>query len=312
LKPKEPIFTPNPANIVSIKEAAAKSASNSKAASPKSKKNKVAAGGDEMDLDVTPPPLPGQGGVFGKDGKDGNEHRAPTVIIHFPLKGATNQYLNFSRIAEEKYGWDAMHPRLAAQRDRLARIAAAGAALERSGGTAKEEGDESASSESEDEGKDSNVEMGGMSATDGKPAKAKPKRKMREEYDKDDGFVDDSDLVWEETAAASVDGFFVYSGPLVPEGETPVLEGREPAKKTRGRGGGRGTGRGGGPGSRGGAVRGAGRGGTTERKPRITKADRAKREAEKLERERLGRLSATAGVDVMLFQNSATPAVFGN
>lgn len=46
---------------------------------------------------------------------------------------------------------------------------------------------------------------------------------------------------------------------------------------------GRGGGRGGGPGSR---------GGTTVRKPRITKAERAMMEQEKTERERLGALAA--------------------
>jgi hypothetical protein len=53
------------------------------------------------------------------------------------------------------------------------------------------------------------------------------KRKMKEDdYDKDDGFVDDSELLWEEQAAAADGGFFVYSGPLVPEGEKPTSDAR--------------------------------------------------------------------------------------
>lgn len=144
------------------------------------------------------------------------------------MNGETNKYINFTRLAEAQYGWDALHPRLAAQRDRLARVAAAGAALERNG-SGKESGDDM-SLDSEGEGEGSNVEMGGMSdgrngtGTDG--GKKKPaKRKMKEdEYDKLDGFVDDTELLWDEQAAAATDGFFVYSGPLVPEGEKPVLE----------------------------------------------------------------------------------------
>jgi hypothetical protein len=31
-------------------------------------------------------------------------------------------------------------------------------------------------------------------------------------------------MVWQEQAAASKDGFFVYSGPLVPEGEKVQVE----------------------------------------------------------------------------------------
>ena len=142
------------------------------------------------------------------------------------MNGETNKYINFTRLAEEQYGWDALHPRLAAQRDRLARVAAAGAALERAAG--KESGDDM-SLDSEAEG--SNIEMGGMSdgrngtGTDGGKKKVPAKRKMKEdEYDKMDGFVDDSELLWEEQAAAANDGFFVYSGPLVPEGEKPTLE----------------------------------------------------------------------------------------
>ena len=75
------------------------------------------------------------------------------------------------------------------------------------------------------------MEMGGLSdgrtGTDGGAKKVPRKRRMKEdEYDKDDGFVDDSELLWEEQAAAANDGFFVYSGPLVPEGEKPTLETR--------------------------------------------------------------------------------------
>ena len=83
-------------------------------------------------------------------------------------------------------------------------------------------------SEGEGDGDNSNVEMGGM-GTDGikevTTLKPKLKRKMKEDnYDKEDPFVDDSELAWEEQAAASKDGFFVYSGPLVPEGEKPQVE----------------------------------------------------------------------------------------
>ena len=88
----------------------------------------------------------------------------------------------------------------------------------------------------------SNVEMGGMgngagvaSGADGAPAKpARKKRNWREdEYDKDDDFVDDSELLWEEQAAASRDGFFVYSGPLIPEVEKPAVP-AGPPKRGRG------------------------------------------------------------------------------
>ncbi|KAH9993888.1 hypothetical protein F4779DRAFT_623442 [Xylariaceae sp. FL0662B] len=221
---------------------------------------------------------------FGK-AEPGSELATPSIILNIPLNGETNKYINFMRVAEEQYGWDALHPRQAEHKARKARIAAASAALAQN--DSSREGDEMSVDESDND--DSNIEMGGTSgpdkATDGKPAKKKRHFK-EDEYDKDDDFVDDSELLWEEQAAASKDGFFVYSGPLIPEVEKPE-SGRGDGLPKRGRGsrGGRGgsrttatgtgRGRGGGPGSRGGVVR----------KPRMTKADKAQMDREKAERE---------------------------
>jgi hypothetical protein len=178
----------------------------------------------------------------------------------------------------------------------------------------------------------SNIEMGGMGGggpnpiangvASGPEAPAKPARKKRnfkeDEYDIDDDFVDDSEMLWEAQAAASRDGFFVYSGPLIPE--VPKPEVAPPAR--RGRGGGRGSrggrggttrggasaghgadtgatekpsgrGRGGGPGSRGGRG-----GGDGTRKPRITKVEKEQRDREKAERERLAQITAAAKANV--------------
>ncbi|KAI0516935.1 hypothetical protein F5B22DRAFT_636157 [Xylaria bambusicola] len=230
-------------------------------------------------------PVPGRSILdFGR-AEPGSELVVPSIVLNIPLNGETNKYVNFMRMAEEVYGWEALHPRQAEHKARKARIAAASAALAQN--DSSREGDEMSVDESDNE--DSNVEMGGTSgpdkATDGKPAKKKRHFK-EDEYDRDDDFVDDSELLWEEQAAASRDGFFVYSGPLVREIEKPE-PGRGDGLPKRGRGsrGGRGgsrgaatgtgRGRGGGPGSRGGITR----------KPRMTKADRAQMDREKAERE---------------------------
>ncbi len=168
---------------------------------------------------------------------------APTVILHVSLKDCNHKYVNFARMAEERYGFNALHPRLAASRERLARVAAAGAAIElaskgaRNSGSGLSADDMSVDlSDHEGGGDDSNIEMGGMSMQDvmrsggeGSEAtlvkKVTKKRTTKEDrYDKDDPFVDDTELAWEEQAAASKDGFFVYSGPLVPEGEQANIE----------------------------------------------------------------------------------------
>jgi hypothetical protein len=192
-----------------------------------------------------PPPLPQGSGLlsstlFGGGSSDAatTSDKIPNIILHIDLKAKNNNIVNFARLAEDKYGFAALHPRLAAQKERLARVAAVGAALERSasgsrvGGTsAGESGDDDGSVDIDrDSGDDGDALMGGMNNTDGAgnsgtdgPTKRRRRKKI-EEYDQEDPFVDDSELVWESQAAASKDGFFVYCGPLVPEGEKPAVE----------------------------------------------------------------------------------------
>ncbi|KAL8900843.1 MAG: hypothetical protein Q9192_000848 [Flavoplaca navasiana] len=276
------------------------------------------------------PPLPPGNGLLssamlggGYDSKAA-ERTAPTVILHVPLNGDTNKYVNFARLAEEQYGFDALHPRLAAQRERLARVAAAGAALENVHKTGSGRSADEMSvdlSEGEPEADNSNVEMGGMhgskdikqSEAEGSEVpgvKRRKKRTMKEDmYDKDDPFVDDAELAFEEQAAATKDGFFVYSGPLVPEGEKANVERSGADGTTRGRGRGRGRG------ARGGATGGTTRGGGAAaaaatpaaggpitstaltksgqpRKQRVTKAAKAQMEHEKAQRESMAPLAA--------------------
>ncbi|KAI1438075.1 HPC2-domain-containing protein [Xylaria sp. CBS 124048] len=219
---------------------------------------------------------------FGR-AEPGAELVVPSIVLNIPLNGETNKYVNFMRLAEERYGWDALHPRQAEHKARKARIAAASAALAQN--DSSREGDEMSVDESDND--DSNIEMGGISGPDkngdGKPAKKKRHFK-EDEYDRDDDFVDDSEMMWEEQAAASRDGFFVYSGPLVREVEKPE-PGRGEGAPKRGRGS-RG-GRGAKANTNAGAARargGGARGGST-RKPRMTKADKAQLDREKAERE---------------------------
>ncbi|KAL8841349.1 MAG: hypothetical protein Q9170_000980 [Blastenia crenularia] len=269
--------------------------------------------------DAALPPLPPGNGLLssamlggGYDSK-GPERTAPTVILHVPLNGDSNKYVNFARLAEEQYGFDALHPRLAAQRERLARVAAAGAALEHAQKTSSGKSADEMSvdlSDGEPEADNSNVEMAGVNGTkdikhseaegsEQPGVKSRKKRTMKEDmYDKDDPFVDDSELAFEEQAAATKDGFFVYSGPLVPEGEKANVERADGAPRGRGRGRGRGA--------RGGASGGTTRGGGASagdsatkltksgqpRKTRVTKAAKMEMEKEKVQRESMAPLAA--------------------
>jgi HPC2/ubinuclein domain-containing protein len=194
-----------------------------------------------------PPPLPQgsgliSGALFGVDDSSTTSKSAPNIILHIPLHGANNKVVNFARMAEEKYGFAALHPRLAAQRERLARVAAASAALEKSengtkGVSAGDSAEENLSVDIDRESDgDGDVSMSGTGlatgansagndvapTADGKKKRAR--KKKIEEYDREDPFVDDSEMAWQEHAAASKDGFFVYSGPLVPDGDKVQVE----------------------------------------------------------------------------------------
>ncbi|KAJ6263754.1 hypothetical protein Dda_2325 [Drechslerella dactyloides] len=198
----------------------------------------------------------------------------PTVVLQISLNGETNKYIDVSKMAEDKYGWAALNPRLARQKLRLGQDA--------SGDEAMMDASESESAVEEKMGGLSDAGLSGPGGPGGPGGEVKPKRKKRradEGYDANDLFIDDSELLLEEQAAAAKDGFFVYSGPLVPEGERPQIEriNGGPPKRGRGRGGrGAGTGRGGGS---------AGKS-TAPRKPRVTKALKEKMEKEKEEREK--------------------------
>ena len=140
--------------------------------------------------------------MFGGDsGKDaGSSTEAPNVILHVPLKGKSNVIFSFAKMAEDKYGFDRLYPRLAANRLRLANVAAASDALEKingskNGGTSAEEsGADDVSVDIErdsDNDNDGDVAMSGVnggtgtaanSETDGKGTK-KRRRRKEEQYD---------------------------------------------------------------------------------------------------------------------------------
>jgi hypothetical protein len=141
------------------------------------------------------------GGETVKDTNASSTNEAPNIILHVDLKGKSNVVVNFARMAEEKYGFEALYPRLAKNRARLAKVAEAGEALEKAanggklGGTSAEEsGDEDMSVDIDrDSDNDGDIAMSGLnggtgtganSETDGKGMKKKRRRKV-EEYDQD-------------------------------------------------------------------------------------------------------------------------------
>lgn len=176
-----------------------------------------------------PPPLPTGSGLlsgtpFGiaPNGANGTTDSSKGVNIYltFPLKGQQNVTINFAQEVEKKYGFAALHPKIAARKEHMKQVMAAGLALERAAGAGSNDDMSLDMSEGE-----SNVEMGGMEdeAPTADGVKKRKKRKQ-EDYDKEDDFIDDTELAWEQSALMAKDGFFVYSGPLLTEGEKPAVE----------------------------------------------------------------------------------------
>lgn len=177
-----------------------------------------------------PPPLPtGSGLLSGTPfGITAGNGPAPTsqgtsIWLTYDLRGKTNTTINFAQDVIKKYGFAALHPRLAAIKEKRRQVEAASAALEKAAGAGS--ADDMSVDDSDQE---SNAEMGGMDdeGSNGKPDGDKPKKRRRkaEDYDKEDDFIDDTELAWEQQALMAKDGFFVYSGPLLPEGEKPAVE----------------------------------------------------------------------------------------
>ncbi|EMC99989.1 hypothetical protein BAUCODRAFT_128665 [Baudoinia panamericana UAMH 10762] len=190
----------------------------------------------------TPPPAPkGTGsGLLSKSNlfggpSEGDTTESPGVTIDFRItldtKGGNT--INIAQEIAKRYGHDALNPRAAAHRDQMRKLLSA--SNQQDGGSADDMSVDLVS----EAGDDSNVEMGGMDDEKSGTGADKPVRKRRkkiEEYDKEDDFIDDTELAWQEQAAVAKDGFFVYSGPLVPEGTTANVESAAPSGRGRGRG----------------------------------------------------------------------------
>jgi hypothetical protein len=142
-----------------------------------------------------------------------------SIRLHVPLNGSSNVYINFASLAEKTYG-----PEIFNSKRLLGPQGFASSFLNHDRildtGSDSEAEDDDASDKGED-----------VSAvdTDGAVGKKKPVKRRRrqagaDKYDVEDPFIDDSEALMEQVAAASKDGFFVYSGPLIAEGERAKID----------------------------------------------------------------------------------------
>ena len=171
-----------------------------------------------------PPPLPTGSGLLSGTPFGGitsataaNGTTGTNIWLTFPLRGQNNVTINFAREVERKYGFAALHPRLAARKERQRQLAAASNALEKAAGLGSADEMSLDLSEPESNGEGDGA---GDDASNAQPADGRKRRKRKaEDYDRNDEFIDDTEMAWEEQALMAKDGFFVYSGPLVAENE---------------------------------------------------------------------------------------------
>ncbi|EEB09360.1 histone promoter control protein Hpc2 [Schizosaccharomyces japonicus yFS275] len=135
-----------------------------------------------------------------------------TLVINIPLAGRENVHINYPQEVEKIYG-----PMEDPNADKK---------------------DLSDSSDSEGKSDDLPLSQRVANAESANGQEQQPKKRKRRRYadlyyDRSDPFIDDTELYIEEMAAASKDGFFVFSGPLVAEGEKIRIERTRKTKRKK-------------------------------------------------------------------------------
>ncbi|KAF8004807.1 hypothetical protein HF325_000264 [Metschnikowia pulcherrima] len=150
---------------------------------------------------------PGLGDV-GNDEKE--KLQLPVIALDVPLldpknprPGQAEVVVNVMRLAEEKYGWAAVHPEARSTFDLMEDVL-----------DDEEDGDEEEDEEVMIVDEKGNALKKKDDGGDKKKKKVPPKvnRKVGK-YDFEDPFIDDAELQWEEEITTTKEGFFVYWGP---------------------------------------------------------------------------------------------------
>lgn len=171
----------------------------------------------------------GEGGMrmMGReeDTKDGSETSLPVIVLDIPLldpknprPGQAEVVVHVMKMAEEKYGWNAVHPNSKSAIDLLDEM------LEDEDDGEEDEEEETivvdkgaTTKKKDDITKDKDNSKDSSKDKDKEKKKKKGPKVNRKvgKYDCDDPFIDDTELQWEEEITTTKEGYFVYWGPLV-------------------------------------------------------------------------------------------------
>lgn len=143
-----------------------------------------------------------------------------SIVLDVPFE--SNSVVDFNHLAEEKYGYETIHPNIVIADDLLVDDDAD-----------VEDGDDNNDEEEEELPKEPAPALNAQNPTQSAQTK-KPKR-MIGKYDLNDPFIDDAEMEWESQAAATRDGFFVYSGVIEREREStpPEKDTKKPGKRKK-------------------------------------------------------------------------------
>jgi hypothetical protein len=146
-----------------------------------------------------------------------------SIRLHVPLNGSSNVYINFASLAEKTYGPEIFNSKRLLGPQGFASSFLNHDRILDTGSDSEAEDDDAPNSEKNlEEGETPDGAAGGVGAK--KPVKRRRRQNVADKYDVEDPFIDDSEALMEQVAAASKDGFFVYSGPLIAEGERAKID----------------------------------------------------------------------------------------
>ncbi|KAH3675032.1 hypothetical protein WICMUC_002864 [Wickerhamomyces mucosus] len=138
------------------------------------------------------------------------EAAEPIIALHVPLStkeiepGSTQVVFNVMKMAEDTYGWNKVHPNSSKFQNLL------------NDDADDMDIDDDDEEDDEEEPQEPEPKVDGRKSQKGKPKIG--------QYDYEDPFIDDTEMLWEEQRASTKDGFFVFYGPLVEEGKSAKIE----------------------------------------------------------------------------------------
>jgi len=133
-------------------------------------------------------------------------------------------YINFASLAEKTYGPEIFNSKRLLGPQGFASSFLNHDRILETGSDSEAEDDDTPDAVAEGDAAADTEGAGGAGVGKKKPPVKRKRQNVQDKYDVEDPFIDDSEALMEQVAAASKDGFFVYSGPLIAEGERAKID----------------------------------------------------------------------------------------